>query len=155
MWALSLLSGGWGLVTKLSWKTWLWIIGILMLLAVIITIWANINSHLKHEADLAKANATLSQQNEKLNTDVLNLGKINTANQAVYQASVQQVADAQAIAAKEQSLATARATAYGAIRSAAKDTPTNQRRGVSPVVSDVVNRLWDSPPKAASANGHP
>lgn len=145
----------WDLIKGVSWKTWLWIGGALAVLAVIISIWATINKHLKHEADLAKANSTLTTQNDKLNDDVLKLGQLNTANKAVYDAGLQQVADARAAAVQEQQLAAARATAYGAIRSAAKNTPTNQRRGVSPVVSDVVNRLWDSKSAPASANGHP
>lgn len=127
----------------LSIRTWFTIAGVCGLLALAGFVYYKMNAHFKHVHQIEADNKSLKDQNSRLNSRVIELGKVNTENKRIYDESLKQERIARGIAEQERQAAEKRATRYRSIRDDAKNTPPADRRPVGPAVQSTVDRLWN------------
>lgn len=84
----------------------------------------------------------------RLNDRVSALDVTLKANRRTHDAERQQLETARKVAEQERDAARARAARYERIRDAATESPAEDRRPVSPVVADTIDRLWPQPDPA-------
>lgn len=152
LWVLKFL----GFVKGIPMKVWLIIAACVIFAIIGWKISGAISDHQKYVAGIEKSNAEYKATNERLNTRIGELGKINTDNKKVYDTSLQQAQEARRIADDERRKAEVRAERYRSIRNVPASIPEQDRQPVSTVIADTIGRLWDTDPRpAGNGDGGP
>lgn len=131
-----------GFFKWLSLKTYLIMGAVILALLLVWKLMDALQDHAQYVRSLETENQAYKEANERLNGRVNELASINSSNKATYEETLRQAQEARRIAEEERLAAEQRANHYRSIRDAAKSSPAEDRRSVSPVVRDTVDRLW-------------